>query len=276
LEPFELFIIKFFVIFINEYLIFKINYICRLENKICFINIIFIFDKMNIFKFFKKTPKKNVSVENLPDLVRKISKNELIDYKAIEIKQKSKKDPLYMRVQPDEIDYIYEYNKQLTVSRKYLYNPLKFFLAKYFKSLKYEKEIHRPNVELRESYFNEERPDKFKISFEMALALISFFSFFIGYWWSRLKYDIYTRKWMYTYVFSYMMAFEFLDYQANLFLDKINDLVPIEMSNKELEFILYKNLRTYLIKRKIENEVKGIIETDPQLYEIDNLVKKIN
>lgn len=231
---------------------------------------------MNIFKIFKKTPKKTVSVENLPDLVKKISKNDIIDYKAIEIQQKTKKDPLYMRVKQEDIDYIYEYNKQLTLSKKYLVNPIKILLSKYFKNFKYEKEIYRPNVELRETHFYGQVPDKFKISFGLAFALISFFSFFIGYWWSRFKYDIYTRRWMYTYVFSYMMAFEFLDYQTNLLLDRINNIVPIEMSNKELEFILYKKLRTFLIKRKLEKEVKGILESEPELYEIDNLVKKIN
>jgi len=231
---------------------------------------------MNIFKIFKKSQKKTVSVENLPDLVKKISKNEIIDYKSIEIKQKSKKDPLHMRVKQEDIDYIYEYNKQLTISRKYIIIPAKILLAKFFQSLKYEKEIYRPNVELREPHFYAQVPEKFKISFEMAFALISFFAFIIGYMWSRFKYDIYTRRWMYTYVFSYMMAFEFLDYQANLFLDRINNIVPVEMSNKELEFILYKKLRTYLIKRKLEKEVKGILESEPELYEIDNLVKKIN
>jgi hypothetical protein len=231
---------------------------------------------MNIFKIFKRNPQKNVSVENLPDLVRKMSRNELIDYKALEIKQKSKRDPLYMRVDPEPFDYVYEYNKELTLWKKYLKQPVYFYLAKYFKNFKYEKEIYRPNVELRDSYFNDKIPDKFKISFEMALALISFFSFLIGYVWSRLKYDIYTRRWMYTYVFSYMMAFEFLDYQANLYLDKINSLLPIEMSNKELEFILYKKIRTIYLRRKVEKEVKGILETDPQLYEIDDLMKKVN
>lgn len=231
---------------------------------------------MNIFKFFKRTPKKNVAVENLPDLVRKISKNELMDYKKIEVKERSKRDPLYMKIDPHQFDYIYEYNKELSFWKKYVKNPTKFLLAKYFKSLKNEKEIYRPNIELRESYFNNYKPEKFKISFEKALALISFFSFLIGYLWSRFKYDIYTRRWMYTYVFSYMMAFEFLDYQANLFLDKINSIAPIEMSDKELEFIMYKKLREYFIRRKIEKEVKGIIATEPEVYEIDELMKKIN
>ena len=80
---------------------------------------------------------------------------------------------------------------------------------------------------------------------------------------------------MYCYCFSWMMIFEFLDYKAGLILNLVNKYLPLDMSDKELEFILYKKIRTYFKKRKIRGNVNDIINTDPELLEIEQLLRRI-
>ena len=72
------------------------------------------------------------------------------------------------------------------------------------------------------------------------------------------------------------MLFEQVDYYADSFLEMINKLMPKEMSDKELEFILYKKMRSYLLKRRIKNKVDEILKTDPELLEIEDILKRIN
>ncbi len=233
---------------------------------------------MKIFNFFGKKQNLN-KIENLPDLIRKINRNELSTYKnSVKIEEPSK-DPLYMRIQHEEFDYINLYYKELPLYKKYFIIPLKKVISSKltynFQKLRFEKEIYRPNSDLREMYFGTQ-PEKYKITFSALLFFIVFFSYLIGYTWARLKYDIYTRRIMYCNFFSWMMLFEYLDYHSSLVLDRINDIFPKEMSDKEFEFILYKKIRGYMSKKKIQGTIQEIINTDPDLLEVEEMMRRIN
>ncbi len=81
---------------------------------------------------------------------------------------------------------------------------------------------------------------------------------------------------MYCYMFSSMMLFEFLDYKAGLILDRINSIIPKEMSDKEFEFVLYKKIRSFITKRNMKGKIEEILGTDPELIEMDNLMRRID
>jgi hypothetical protein len=233
---------------------------------------------MKFFNFFGKKQNLN-KIENLPDLIKKFNRNELTAYKnKIKIEEPTK-DPLYLRIKPEEFDYINLYYKELPVYKKYFIFPIKKFLSSNLRlsirNLRFEKEIYRPNPEFREMYFGTQ-PEKFKITYSALLVLILFFAYLLGYTWARLKYDIYTRRIMYCYFFSWMMLFEYLDYHASLVLDRINDIFPKDMSDKEFEFILYKKIRGYIAKKKIRGKVQEIINTDPDLLEIEEMMRRIS
>jgi hypothetical protein len=91
------------------------------------------------------------TVQNLPDLIKKINKNELIDYKELILKEKSLKDPLYLRIQIDDIGYVNENLKEMPFYKKFILLPLKFYISKFqfLSNFRYEKEIYRPNVQSR-------------------------------------------------------------------------------------------------------------------------------
>ena len=230
---------------------------------------------MKFFNLFKKN--QNTShVTNLPDLIRKIDKNELINYKSKFKVEEQSKDPLYMRIEVEEIDYVNMYYKELPYWRKYLFLPAKAIISNVkLLNLRFEKDIYRPNVDLREKHFDT-KLKKYKVSFPTRLLLIIFYSFLIGYVWSKLKYDIYSRRFMYCYMFSSMMLFEFLDYKAGLVLDRINSIIPKEMSDKEFEFVLYKKIRSFITKRNMKGKIEEILGTDPELIEMDNLMRRID
>lgn len=233
---------------------------------------------MKIFNFFGKKQNLN-KIENLPDLIRKINRNELITYKNTLKIEEPTKDPLYFRIKREELDYINLYYKELPSIKKYFIIPLKKVICSKLpfsiQILRFEKEIYRPNSDFREMYFGTQ-PENHKITYSALLILLLFFAYLLGYAWARLKYDIYSRRIMYCNFFSWMMLFEYFDYNASLLLDRINDIFPKEMSDKEFEFILYKKIRGYMTKKKIKGKVQEIINTDPDLIEIEEMMRRIN
>jgi hypothetical protein len=229
---------------------------------------------MKFFSLFKKTKK----IENLPDLVKKLDKNQISKYESVLSSEDKEKDPLYMRINVKEIDYINQFYKELPFFKKYLTYPLLKFLSNFpylGNFLRYKRIIYRPNVDLREPHFDS-FPKKYKMSFVIRLFYVCFFCFLIGYMWARLKYDIFYRRYMYCYCFSWMMLFEYLDYKAGIVLDILNEYMPLELSGNEYEFLLYKKIRGYFTKRKLNNQVKRVKETDPELLEIDEILRRIN
>lgn len=250
--------------------------------------------KLNFFQKFFKMDTSAKTVKNLPDLVRKINKNEITKYHQVHEEQMEikEKDQLYMRLVKKDWDYIEEIKHERTMRKKFVLY-LKFILAKYFsnenfKICRFEKIISRPNEKLRIPHFhilnqNFKRPESnFKdrkygyfsvfITFLMGL----YFSLAAGYYYSRLKYDIYTRKYMYIHYTSFILFFEFIDYHAMEILDKLDYYFPKYISDKEAEYIAFRKMQAIFKKRKINKSVNMILETDPDFLELDELLKKIN
>lgn len=225
---------------------------------------------MNIFRIFKK-PKNNDL--NLPTLIKNMNKNELTNFKPTFVQQEKSSDPLYMRINIKEIDYNTRLRKELSLIQKYVLYPLKKNLAK-IKKFRYEQEIYRPNPSLREMHFNQ-KVNKYKISFQFLMILIIFYSYLIGYMWSKLKYCTKTRRYMYSYLFSSMMLFEYVDFMAQSFLEKVNNVIPKEMSDKEFEYILYAKIRNYNTKRKLKKMTEDVLNTNEDIIEIEEIMKKI-
>lgn len=229
---------------------------------------------MKAFKFFRRKEKTHIT-QNLPDLVRKINKNELIDYTGGKYEEINKTDPLYLRINIEDLDYIKECQQNKPFYQKYFTFPIIRYIAKFnFTNFRFSKEIYRPNVNLREMYFGI-LPDRYKASVLTYYIVLILLAYVCGYIWARLKYDIPTRKFMYVFIFSYMMVFEHLDNNATSLLDFINSIIPLEMSDTEMEYIIYYKLTNYLTKRSMKNKIDAILGTDPELFEIDEIIKKI-
>lgn len=250
--------------------------------------------KFSLFSKFLRMDTTAKTVKNLPDLVKKINKHEIQKYQQInqeEIEVK-KKDPLYMRISKTEFDYIEEINKETTLKQRVFLN-IKYLLAKYLNNpnrinLRYEKVIRRPNEDLRIPHFNlfnfnynkpqsnfqNKKYGMYTVFFVFLFGL--YFSCLIGYFYSRLKYDIYLRKYMYCYFASVMLLFEWVDYHATTVLENLNYYFPKYISDKEAEYIAFRKMQVFFKKRKINKNLNLILETDPDLLEIDELLKKIN
>lgn len=250
--------------------------------------------KLSFFSKFLRMDTTAKTVKNLPDLLKKINKNEIQKYQQIsqeEIEIK-KKDSLYMRIFKTELDYIQEIKKETTFKKRVLLN-IKYLLAKYLNfpnkiNFRYEKIIARPNEELRiphfnlfnfnynkpESNFKNKKYGMFSVFFVFLFGL--YFSCLLGYFYSRLKYDIYLRKFMYCYSASVMLLFEWIDYHATTLLEYLEYYFPKYISDKEAEYIAFRKMQVYFKRRKINKNVNMILETDPDLLEIDELLKKIN
>jgi len=72
-----------------------------------------------------------------------------------------------------------------------------------------------------------------------------------------------------------MVAFEIIDDYIMRKIEKLDQLLPKEISDKEVSFILYKKIHEYTNKRKYNQQIDFILNTDPELLEIDNLLKRI-
>jgi len=250
--------------------------------------------KFSIFQKFLKMDTSAKTVKNLPDLLHKINKNEIQKYQQISQEEIEirKKDPLYMRISKTEFDYIDEISKEVTFKKRININ-FKYFLAKFFINsnsinFRYEKILQRPNEDLRIPHFNylnynyKNPTSNFrykKYSFFTVFFLFLFgmyFSCLFGYAYSRLKYDIYSRKYFYQYYTSFMLFFEWVDYHTTKILELIDYYFPKYISDKEAEYIAFRKIQVFFKRKKINKNVNLILETDPELLEIDELLKKIN
>ena len=223
---------------------------------------------MKIFKFFKKETKNS----SLPDLIRKLDKNEITSYKDLSFHEKKFKDPLYMRISVEELDYPKEYYEEIPLYQKYISLPITRKFSKYFINKRFEKIIYRPNVSLRKPYFAQ-KAKIYKMSNFSKFFWVVFLGYLIGYTWAKLKYDIMFRRYMYCYCFSSMMLFEYIDYQIGFIKDVLDKYIPLDMSGDELEYILYKKIRGYYTKRKLETRFEEVVKTDKEIVEVDNLIK---
>ena len=188
-----------------------------------------------------------------------------------------------------------EIRKEMTL-RKKLYLNFKYFLGKYFNfnnkylqmSTRYEKIIMRPNKELRNPHFGFSNENYKNSESKFANRTYSYFtvftiflsglylSFLCGYFYSKFKYDIITRKFMYVYYTSFILFFEWIDFNAMNLLEVLDYYFPKYISDKEAEYIAYRKMQIFFKKKKIDKKVNEIMETDPDLLEIDELLKKIN
>lgn len=224
---------------------------------------------MNIFKILKKTKNNDV---NLPTLIKNLNKNELTNHISTFTQDKTS-DPLYMRINVKEINYISIHRKELPFYKKHILYPLKKKMAN-IKKYRNESEIYRPSPSLREMHFNL-KVNKYKISYQLLMIICILYSYLIGYMWSKLKYDTNTRRFMYCYVFSTMMVFEYLDYNVESILEKVNRIIPKDLSDKEFEYILYSNIRNFYTKRKLKKMAKDVLNTNEDLLKIEGIIKEL-
>jgi hypothetical protein len=253
--------------------------------------------KLNIFSRFFKIDTSAKAVKNLPELIKKINKNEIEKYNntIIDPFDHLKKDLLFMRFEKPEFDYIEEMRKEMTIKKK-IYLNFKYFLGKYFNiknkfinlQTRYEKVIMRPNIDLRKPHFGFPNENYKNSESRFANRTYSFFSvftiflgclylsFLCGYFYSKFKYDINTRKFMYVYYTSFILLFEWVDFNAMNILENLNYYFPKYISDKEAEYIAYRKMQIFFRKKKINKKVNEIMETDPDLLELDELLKKIN
>ncbi len=80
---------------------------------------------------------------------------------------------------------------------------------------------------------------------------------------------------MYTKYTSFILAFEALDYHVTQFNNLLNYYFPLEMTDTEYEFIIYKKIKSYLQKRRLQKQLDLVMNTDKEVIELDNLMKKI-
>jgi hypothetical protein len=253
--------------------------------------------KINIFSRFFKLDSSAKTVKNLPELIKRINKNEIAKYQnpLIDPFEHLKKDPLYMRFEKTEYDFIEEIRKEMTMKKKF-YLKIKYFIGKYLNiknkyfnfQNRYKKVIMRHNIELRRPHFgfpnenyknSESRFANISYSFFSVFSIFLsclYLSFILGYIYSKFKYDINTRKFMYVYYTSFILFFEWVDFNAMNFLEYMNYYFPKYISDKEAEYIAYRKMQIFFRKKKINKKVNEIMETDPDLLEIDELLKKIN
>ena len=80
--------------------------------------------KMNFFSRFLKMDSSAKTVKNLPELIKKINKNEIAKYQnnLQDPFDHLKKDPLFMRFEKTEFDYIEEIRKEMTLRKKLYLN----------------------------------------------------------------------------------------------------------------------------------------------------------
>jgi hypothetical protein len=230
--------------------------------------------RKGVFKFFKKQPKIK---ENLPELIKNARKNELSS-KVINIEEveKAQQDPLMMRINIEKYDYYQENLKDRALHKKLWYNIRSLFLRFSFthRFFRNEKVLLRPHPNQREPHFDI-IPESWRFSNAFKATVILVFAFFTGYFWAKLRYDIYTRRYLYTHLFSIIMAFEYCDYQATQFLNLIEKYFPSSFSDKEAEFIIYRKFRNFFVKRRLEKKVDEIInDKNQELLEIDEKLKK--
>jgi hypothetical protein len=224
-------------------------------------------------KLFKKQQYKTTN--NLPDLIRKLNKNELMNYERIDAEKEKENDPLYLRVNIEKIDYISEYNNELTF-RKQIYLKYKYYLSKISNKHRFDKSIHRLDPETREPLYERWNYEDMGFGKSSLIILAILLGYGVGYLYARFRYDVYYRRIMYIYYTTYMLMFEALDYHVTQFNNLLNYYFPIDMTDTEYEFIVYKKIKTYLQKRKMEKKIDLVMNTDKEIFELDKVMKKIN
>jgi hypothetical protein len=220
---------------------------------------------------FKQEPK---YTDNLPDLIRKLNRTDLTKYDRLDTFEEQYKDPLMMRINTSRLNYIQQHNEEQTILKRLKQNA-KYYLAKFNSRYRFDYILHRPNPELRTPHYGWYDNEKFTITNFGLFLMIAIGAYFVGYVYARFRYDVYFRRIMYIKYTSFMLAFELLDYHVSYVLDSIEYYFPRDFSQLEYEFIVYKKIKNYLRRRKLNKDIDLIVNTDPEIIEIDNLVKKI-
>jgi hypothetical protein len=214
--------------------------------------------------------------ENLPDLIRKMNKTDLakFDSRFDTLQEKTFDDPLLMRINVEKINYIQASKDEKTLIQR-LRESFKYYFAKANNKHRYDFSLNRPNEELRKPYYGY-FDDKFnKISNLTLFLFLSGLAYVIGYTYARFRNDVYVRRFMYVKYTSVMLVFEFVDYHVSKILDTIEYYFPRDFSQLEYEFVVYKKIRNYFRKKRLGKDVDLIINTDPDVVEIDNIMRKI-
>ena len=229
-----------------------------------------------LFKLITKRKERNITY-NLPDVIKKENSQIKFYQKENESDIFKEKDLLFYRFEkPIEIDYI----KELELSgfayiRMAVKNKLKNILRTIGILPKTEKNLKRTNIHLRTPYFSSELSDNKKFLTTQLFVMCVLFFYCIGYGWARFRYDTYWRKYMYTHFTSTIIAFEVLDNYISELLNKFDKVLPKEISDQEMSYIVHKKIYEYANKRKYSKQIDFVLKTDPDLLEIDNLIKRI-
>ena len=232
------------------------------------------FKQIKFHYFPKSFINKTESNINLPAFIKEknqiIPKNKIDNY--IEEQLKKLDDPLLTRINPQELNYINEYQKTLNKNRRLAHFLIKIgvYTEKDYWSLKSLPETYylEPNYG---SYFHEKHYFSRKIIF--LFTILTFY--FVGYVYNRLRYDFYFRKFAFAFFPTFVVKVSYLD-EGLVSLEKFVDkYMPKELSDKELKFITYKLLNDWRIQKKFQRNLKKIDLNDREMLELDLLLKKM-
>jgi len=226
----------------------------------------------NLFRIFRIKPKQQVQINyNVPQTADRV-RTELSEYRLKNLKELTEKDPLFMRINIDQVDYVTETQRSRKI-QDILVIKLRKFLSKTNYFPENIKVIDRPNHHLRVPYFGKTRA-KDKMHILSGFLLTAFFSFLFGYLYSRLRYDIYYRRYFYVYFTSVIIGFEVFDSKVKDFFEKINDYIPIDLDESHLQYILLRKTMDRIEERKLKNKLEEILD-DPDMVELNKVLKKI-
>lgn len=226
-----------------------------------------------LFNFFRKSAKNQKNQLNLPDLIKQNKQSQLKPYSPIIEELKEQKDPLMKRINIDQYDYIYEVNSNLTARAKLkIYS--KFIAAKLLPSkFRYSKILSRNNPHLHKIAFDD-LPDYYFFPKASIIIFIALFTYFTAYWWARLRSDTYVQRYAWTHYPSAMIIFEVIDHSLISFIKAWDTLIPKDFSDKEATYLMYSSIHNHFRKRRANQQINNILETDKELLEIDELLKK--
>ena len=226
----------------------------------------------NIFGIFRIKPKKSVELNyNVPQVADKL-RTALSEYSHKQQKTIKEKDPLFLRINIEKIDYVSEIQQT-----KKLRDILSLNLIKIASKLNIMPEslkvIDRPNHHLREPYFGTKR-SKDKMEVITGFLYTALFTSIIGYFWARFRYDVYYRRYLYIYIPSAIIAFEVFDSKLKNIFKIINDYIPIDFDESHLQYILSRKTIDRVHENKLKKTIDELLD-DPDMVELNKVLKQI-
>jgi hypothetical protein len=231
----------------------------------------------------KNLPNNQIDIKNtknLPDLIK--PRNDIIKKTKESVdpidKILEKEDPLKLRINIENPDYIHEYYKSLTLFEKLRNNTNKFLLflgiiKKKHLYINNERRISSLNMKPQFSYIMDPKRSFLK---NYQIYFISAVMFFIlGYVWARLRYDVYFRRVGFTIFSSFMLKFEEFDSHIKKIEDKLEYYFPRNMTESEYEYLFYKYIQDYKEKQLLSRKIKKYAYIDEDVFDLDKVLGNI-